>query len=607
MPPDAGGPLATTRTDFEELPNGRQFVYWTTSDHDGDTSRPSIPAIVWAQNDPPAAVNDSVPSPFDPLVLEDTFVIIDPVANDTDADTADNLDLRLASVSNEQGGAAVPQGDMRSVLFTLAANVNSNNTGAIGFDNQTNNGFWSGDPSIPMSGNSNTATVDITVTPVNDEPSFTAAAANQTVLEDAGPQTVPAWATDITAGPMESEQTVQFIVTGNTNAVLFSAQPAVSPTGVLTYTPAANQHGVANVTLVLMDGAGTLYGGDDTSAPLVFTITVTSVNDPPAGTENDEPAGTDNSVTILADKVFAVSDFGFTDPFDFPPDTFEAVKITTLPPASAGVLLYQSEPVVEDELINVAADIDMGHLTLSPAEGGSGSFSFTFQVQDDGGLANGGMDLDSSPNTMTLHLVPLDFVATTVANCIAGDTPRVTVDENSIIMGLVGSELDVLDTCVHGASVQLPAFNGAQNAYEVTLAYDLFTWDSYNASSLPGSTGYWDSFSVTVSKAPYADLDISESLGDPITAGQAGGDLTGVGFIWGGSLYGDGMLDECHSSGTCLGGVVTTTLEIPGNTDAGGDSYLNVVLDTKTPPDANHNYTSYGTILDIVPVQLEEE
>ena len=34
---------------------------------------------------------------------------------------------------------------------------------------------------------------------------------------------------------------------------------------------------------------------------------------------------------------------------------------------------------------------------------GAGYASFTFQVQDDGGIANGGVDLDQSPNTMTVE------------------------------------------------------------------------------------------------------------------------------------------------------------------------------------------------------------
>jgi hypothetical protein len=127
---------------------------------------------------------------------------------------------------------------------------------------------------------SDTDTVNINVTPVNDAPGFTAGG-NQTVLEDAGAQTIPNWATNISAGPAdEAGQTLNFIVNNDNNA-LFSAQPAVAPDGTLTYTSAANANGSATVTVVLKDNGGTANGGVDTSAPQNFTITVTPVNDAP--------------------------------------------------------------------------------------------------------------------------------------------------------------------------------------------------------------------------------------------------------------------------------------------------------------------------------------
>src|SRR5207244_3840396 len=84
-----------------------------------------------------------------------------------------------------------------------------------------------------------TRTFTITVTAVNDAPSFTKGA-DQTVLEDAGPRTVNPWATAISAGPAdEAGQTLTFQVSNNTNPSLFSAGPAVDSAGILTYTPAA--------------------------------------------------------------------------------------------------------------------------------------------------------------------------------------------------------------------------------------------------------------------------------------------------------------------------------------------------------------------------------
>ena len=118
----------------------------------------------------------------------------------------------------------------------------------------------------------------------NVAPSFVAGA-SQTVLEDAGAQTVASWATAISPGPpSEAAQVVTFAITNNTNTALFSTQPAVASNGTLTYTPAANASGSATITLVLQDNGGTAGGGVDTSAPQTFTITVTAVNDAPGFT-----------------------------------------------------------------------------------------------------------------------------------------------------------------------------------------------------------------------------------------------------------------------------------------------------------------------------------
>jgi len=60
----------------------------------------------------------------------------------------------------------------------------------------------------------------------------------------------------------------------NTNNSLFSAQPAVSANGTLTYTPATGAIGNATVTVTLKDNGGTANGGIDTSAAQTFKITV---------------------------------------------------------------------------------------------------------------------------------------------------------------------------------------------------------------------------------------------------------------------------------------------------------------------------------------------
>jgi len=124
------------------------------------------------------------------------------------------------------------------------------------------------------------ANVNFMVSPVNDAPSF-ARGADQEVIEDAGPLTITGWATAVVAGPAdESNQAVSFLVT-NDHPGLFASPPSVSSEGTLTYTPAADAFGVANVMIRLQDGGGIANSGIDTSAAQTFVLSVLPVNDPP--------------------------------------------------------------------------------------------------------------------------------------------------------------------------------------------------------------------------------------------------------------------------------------------------------------------------------------
>jgi hypothetical protein len=113
----------------------------------------------------------------------------------------------------------------------------------------------------------------VTVRPVNDAPSF-AKGADQIVTDNAGAQTVPGWASSLSAGPAdESGQTLSFSVTSD-NGSLFAAPPAVDAAGTLRFTPATGDGGSATVTVRLRDSGGTADGGVDQSPPQTFTVTV---------------------------------------------------------------------------------------------------------------------------------------------------------------------------------------------------------------------------------------------------------------------------------------------------------------------------------------------
>ena len=205
-------------------------------------------------------------------------------------DKATNEDTQLQFTFNVGGVANITSVTATSANTTLvpnnAANIDVSGSGSTRTLTIYPVADLSGTSTITVtvtgSSETMTDTFVLTVNPVNDAPSFIKGA-NQTVNEDVGAQSAVNWATSISPGPNESGQTVSFTATNDNNA-LFSAQPAISSTGTLTYTPAANASGSATVSVTLKDNGGTANGGVDTSAPQTFTITVNPVADTPSVT-----------------------------------------------------------------------------------------------------------------------------------------------------------------------------------------------------------------------------------------------------------------------------------------------------------------------------------
>ncbi|MFM1752395.1 MAG: hypothetical protein RL119_1357, partial [Actinomycetota bacterium] len=150
----------------------------------------------------------------------------------------------------------------------------------------------SGSGTAPNVNLSNVETFTITVTGVNDAPSFTKGG-DESVAEDSGARTVPGWATNISAGSGETGR-VYFTLLTNNDA-LFSTLPAISASdatnpGQLTFTPAANAFGSATVSVTAYDPDG-LASGSET-----FTITVTGVNDAPQFTKGPDQTVSEDAV-----------------------------------------------------------------------------------------------------------------------------------------------------------------------------------------------------------------------------------------------------------------------------------------------------------------------
>ena len=331
----------------------------------------SQPIIFAATNAAPVAVDDSA------TVDEDSSNnVIDVLANDTDADNVSpalpNAGLTVVAVGPASNGTASLVGG--AVRYTPNANY-------CGPDSFT---YTVSDDGSSTAGHIDQGAVSIDVICINDVPSFTAGG-NVTVLEDSGPYSA-AWATGISAGPSnESGQTLNFIVSNN-NPSLFSVQPAVSPSGILSFTPAPNAAGNATVDVQVHDSGGTANNGVDTSAKQTFTITVTGVNDEPSFTSGGDVTVLEDSGAYSAGWAGNVND---GDP--------EVNQTLTFHVSNNNNALFSSQPAIGST----------GILAFTPAANVNGSAVVSVYLTDDGGTANTGDDT-SPTQTFTIYVTAVN-------------------------------------------------------------------------------------------------------------------------------------------------------------------------------------------------------
>jgi uncharacterized repeat protein (TIGR01451 family) len=208
--------------------------------------------------------------------IEDINATGNVLTNDTDVDL-DVLSVTGFTVDTDSNSSQESFSAGATATITGVGSIVILGTGAFTFTPLANyNGTVPTVTYTISDGHSGTDTgvLDITITPVNDAPSFTKGS-NQTVCANGGPQTISGWATALSKGPInEASQTLSFVITNNTNTGLFSSGPAVDSSGNLTYTTALNQSGSATVSLKITDNGGISNGGVNESAVQTFTITV---------------------------------------------------------------------------------------------------------------------------------------------------------------------------------------------------------------------------------------------------------------------------------------------------------------------------------------------
>lgn len=292
-------------------------------------------------------------TPQDLGTLEDTAKSVTLTGSD---DNGDPLTFQVASGPTD----GVLSGDAPDITYTPNADFN-------GVDSFT---YTATDNESAVS---SAVTVDLTITAVNDVPSFTGNG-DDTVLEDATVRTVAGWATVISTGPTnEVSQSLSFSI-GNDNSALFSVQPDIDEiSGDLTYTVAGDQNGSALVTVSISDDGGVANTGVDTSVDQTFTISVTAVNDVPSFTK-----GSDD--TVLEDSGLQTLTGWATSISNGPSN--ESSQSVDFIISNDNNGLFSGQPAVSA----------VGDLTYTPAADANGSTTVTIAIHDDGGIDDIGVD-----------------------------------------------------------------------------------------------------------------------------------------------------------------------------------------------------------------------
>jgi VCBS repeat-containing protein len=502
------------------------FTYRAVDKLGGVSGTATVSITVNSVNDPPVA-NDDTGTVVEDGVLNGSSVL----GNDTDhkgAPSEYNLPLTAQLVGDVGHGTLVLNAN-GTYTYTPDADYN-------GTDSFTYNAVDS------LGGVSNTATVTLTVTSVNDPP-----VANDdtgTVVEDGALSgaSVLANDSDLHGGaPLENNipLTAQLVGGVSHGTLVLNAD------GTYTYTPAADYNGTDSFTYHAVDGLG---GVSNTAT---VTITVTSVNDAPVA-GNDTGTVAEDGVLIGASVLANDSDLHGGAPLENNiPLTAQLVS-----GVSHGTLVLNAD----------------GTYTYTPTADYNGTDSFTYHAVD--GL--GGVS-----NTATVTIT-----VTSVNDAPIASNDTGTVAEDGVF---IGASVLANDSDLHGGAPSennLPltaqlvadvahgtlAFNG-DRTYTYTPDADYNGTDTFTYNAIDSLGGASNTATVTitvtpVNDPPVANDDTNSISEDPVTNPVSGDVLTNDTDVDSGGLTVAEVDGNAANVGNAVAGLYgTLTLHADGTYD----------------------------------------
>ena len=396
---DGGTPNDPTDDTIEYTPasdfNGTDTFDYTITDANGDTSTATVTVTVDPVNDTPTAVDDTV------TVNEDsTSNSISVLGNDSfGGDGPNSGTITLPSGTSSQGGTVTvndggtpndPTDD--TIEYTPASDFNGTDT----FDYTITD----------ANGDTSTATVTVTVDPVNDTP--TAVDDTVTVNEDSTSNSISVLGNDSFGGDGPNSGTITLpsgtSSQGGTVTVNDGGTPNDPTDDTIEYTPASDFNGTDTFDYTITDANG------DTS-----TATVTVTVDP----VNDTPTAVDDTVTVNEDSTSnSISVLG-NDSFGGDGPNSGTITLPSGTSSQGGTVTVNDGGTPNDPTDDT--------IEYTPASDFNGTDTFDYTITD----ANG----DTSTATVTVTVDPVNDTPTAV-----DDTVTVNEDSTSNSISVLGND-----------------------------------------------------------------------------------------------------------------------------------------------------------------------
>ncbi|GAB4279918.1 MAG: hypothetical protein Fur0025_07540 [Oscillatoriaceae cyanobacterium] len=326
--------------------------------------------------------------------------------------------------------------------------------------------------------------------------------ANASINEDAAQQTIT-----LTGISDIETATNALTLTATSDNTGLTGTPTITNnndgTATLQYTPVANANGTANISVTITDADG----GTVTQS---FAVNVNAINDQPSFSNAGNQTLTNWTNTTQTVPNWANS-------FNFGPNETGQAVADFLVSVTSGNTLFTTVPDIAND----------GTLTYTPT-GEPGTATISVQLQDNGGVVNGGVDT-SAAATFTIIIPPptVDLTVDTTTGTEAGTTAiTLTATAAGPVVGNQTLNLALTGTADNAdfsgtIPAQITIANGS-NSGQVTLtvANDLIDEDSETATftiSNPSSgilLGTTTAQTITITDDDTAGYDITGISGD---------------------------------------------------------------------------------------------